>query len=48
MDYASPVTKLIGEDLISKEVEKIPNPKIRDFVKKHLVKIENGERDFRI
>ncbi len=48
MDYASPVTKLIGEDLIAKEIQKIPNPKIKSFVEKHLVMIENGERDFRI
>ena len=48
MDYASPVTRLIGEDLIAKEIQKIPNEKVRAFVEKNLVKIENGERDFRI
>ncbi len=48
MDYASPVTKTIGNDLIAKEITKIPNEKIRDFCAKNLVKIENGERDFRV
>ena len=47
-DYASPVTKLVGNDLIAKEISKIPNEKIRAFVEKNLVKIENGERDFRV
>lgn len=48
MDYASPVTRLIGNDLIEKELPKIPSEKIRQFVGKNLVKIENGERDFRV
>ena len=47
-DYASPITKLVGNDLIQKEISKIPNEKIRAFVEKNLVKIENGERDFRV
>lgn len=48
MDYASPVTRLIGNDLIEKELPKIPNEKIREFVVKNLTKIEQGERDFRV
>ena len=47
-DYASPITKLIGDKLIQNELTTIPNQKIRSFVEKNLVKIENGERDFRI
>ena len=47
-DYASPVTKLIGDKLIQNEIGTIPNQKIREFVERNLVKIENGERDFRI
>lgn len=47
-DYASPITKLIGDKLIQNELGTIPNQKIRSFVEKNLVKIENGERDFRI
>ncbi len=48
MDYASPVTRLIGNELIEKELPKILSEKIRQFVEKNLVKIENGERDFRV
>ncbi len=47
-DYASPVTKLIGNELIKREIPTIPNEKIRAFVEKNLAKIEQGERDFRI
>ena len=47
-DYASPVTKLIGNSLIQNEIPKIPNPKIQEFVKSHLERIAQGERDFRI
>lgn len=47
-DYASPITKLVGNELIKKEIPKIPNEKIRAFVEKNLTKIENGERDFRV
>ena len=48
MDYAKPDTRALGDEIIAREVEKIPNLKIREFCKKNLVKIENGERDFRI
>ena len=48
MDYASPVTRLIGEELIRKELPRIPNEKIRQFVERNLEKIEKGERDFRV
>ena len=47
-DYASPITKLVGENLIKNEIQKIPNEKVRAFVEKNLIKIEQGERDFRI
>lgn len=46
-DYASEDTKKAGEALIAKEVKKIPKDKIRGIVEERLVKIENGERDFR-
>ena len=46
-DYASDNTKLSGEKLIEREVEKIPKDKVREIVKERLVKIEEGERDFR-
>lgn len=46
-DYASENTKLSGEKLIEREVKKIPKDKVREIVKERLVKIEEGERDFR-
>lgn len=46
-DYASENTKLSGERLIEREVKKIPKDKVREIVKERLVKIEEGERDFR-
>ena len=46
-DYASENTKLSGERLIEREVKKIPKDKVREIVKERLVKIANGERDFR-
>lgn len=46
-DYASDSTKKVGEELISKEVKKIPKDKVRNIVEERLVKIANGERDFR-
>jgi 2-iminoacetate synthase len=47
MDYATPETRAIGEKLIAEEIEKVPNPKIREIAKRHLAEIENGQRDFR-
>ena len=46
-DYASESTKKVGEELIAKEVKKIPKDKVRNIVEERLVKIANGERDFR-
>ena len=46
-DYALETTKESGESLIQKEVKKIPKDKVREIVKERLVKIENGNRDFR-
>ncbi|MBU4310051.1 [FeFe] hydrogenase H-cluster radical SAM maturase HydG [bacterium] len=43
-DYASPETKRIGENLIKKELEKIPQRR-KQVVKKRLAKIREGERD---
>ncbi len=47
MDYASDDTKAIGEAMIEKEIDNIGKDKIKDIVRERLVKIENGERDFR-
>ena len=47
MDYASEDTKQIGEQMILNEIDTIPKEKVREIVKERLVKIENGDRDFR-
>lgn len=47
MDYASDDTKAIGEAMIEKEIDNIGKDKVKDIVRERLVKIENGERDFR-
>lgn len=46
-DYASEETKKVGEQLILKEIENIGKDKVKDIVRERLVKIENGDRDFR-
>lgn len=46
-DYASPDTKEAGLALIEKEVLNVPKEKVREIVKRNLVDIENGKRDFR-
>lgn len=46
-DYASPETKAIGEKLIEREVQTLENQKIKETVEEDLVKIHNGERDFK-
>lgn len=47
MDYASLDTRVIGTDLILRELVNIPNEKVRKIVIDRLKKIRNGERDFR-
>ena len=47
IDYASPETRTVGDALIAKEAETIPNEKVRSIVRERLALIENGERDFR-
>jgi 2-iminoacetate synthase len=46
-DYASEDTKRIGEELIAKEIEKVPREKTREIAKRHLEEIAQGQRDFR-
>ncbi|MBQ1999884.1 MAG: [Spirochaetales bacterium] len=46
-DYAEADTKEIGEKLIEKEIDNIPKEKVREIVRERLIKIANGERDFR-
>ena len=48
VDYASPETREIGEELIQKELDNIPKEKVRQIAKNYLTEIENnGKRDFR-
>ncbi len=47
MDYAGEDTRMIGNALIDKELENIPNPKAKETCMKHLYNIEQGHRDFR-
>ena len=46
-DYAAPGTKEIGEKLIQAEIGSIPKEKVQEIVRKNLVEIEKGQRDFR-
>ena len=47
LDYASPETRKIGEELIKKELNNIPKDKVREICSDNLHKIEQGLRDFR-
>ena len=47
VDYASPETRKVGEELIKREISKVPNPNTRAVCEKNLEQIENGTRDFR-
>ena len=47
VDYASAVTKKMGDGMILKETENVPNEKTKDILKKNLECIKHGERDFR-
>ena len=47
IDYASPETKKVGEELIKRELSKIPNPNIKSVCENNLEQIEKGTRDFR-
>ncbi len=47
-DYATPETKALGDALIAKELEKIPNEKVRKITEEHLADIRSSNhRDFR-
>ena len=47
-DYASPETKAVGYDMVARELEKIPNDKVRAIAKEHIADIRvNNKRDFR-
>ena len=46
-DYASPETREIGEALIQKELQTIPNPVVRKKAGEYIDNIHEGKRDFR-
>jgi len=46
-DYATSETKRVGENLIEKEINNVPNDKVREILKNNLKEIANGKRDFR-
>lgn len=46
-DYASKETKELGEQIIKKEINNVPNEKTREILVQYLKKIADGERDFR-
>ena len=48
VDYASDETKKVGFELIENELEKIPNPKVKEIAKSNIKDIMNSNRrDFR-
>lgn len=47
MDYAAPETRAVGEKVIAQQQAYITNPKVKEIVAGRLVKIAQGERDFR-
>ncbi|MEL7622710.1 MAG: [FeFe] hydrogenase H-cluster radical SAM maturase HydG [Clostridiales bacterium] len=47
-DYASASTKALGEALIGAEIGNIPRDKVKQIVRDNLLRIEQGQRDFRL
>lgn len=46
-DYASEDTKIKGEALITKEIERVSNEKVRSIARDYLTQVHEGKRDFR-
>lgn len=46
-DYASEKTREIGEKVIERELENIPNEKVKSIAMEYIKDINNGKRDFR-
>ncbi|MDD3886605.1 MAG: [FeFe] hydrogenase H-cluster radical SAM maturase HydG [Victivallaceae bacterium] len=46
-DYASPDTKAKGMEVIRRELERVPNEKVRAIAAEHISDIHSGKRDFR-
>lgn len=47
LDYGDKEAKDLGEELIRKSLEDIPNEKIKKMTEEKLERIESGERDLR-
>ena len=47
IDYAAPETRVLGEKMIEKELEKITNEKVKKIAQERITKMEHGDRDFR-
>lgn len=47
IDYAAPETRVLGEKMIEKELEKITNEKVKKIAQERITKMEDGDRDFR-
>ncbi len=47
IDYASPATRALGEKMIQQQIGEIPKERVQQIVRERLVKIEQGDRDFR-
>lgn len=46
-DYASEDTCRLGEQMITRQIQYVPNPKIRERAQLYLQEIQRGKRDFR-
>lgn len=46
-DYASEDTRRLGEQMITRQIQYVPNPKIRERAQLYLQEIQRGKRDFR-
>lgn len=46
-DYATEPTKVLGEKMLKRELENIPNPKVKKLAAEYIENIRNGKRDFR-
>ncbi|MCG0277472.1 MAG: [FeFe] hydrogenase H-cluster radical SAM maturase HydG, partial [Thermanaeromonas sp.] len=45
LDYATPETRKVGEETISRHLEEIPNEAVRSETQSRLKRLEEGERD---
>ncbi|MCI9575421.1 MAG: [FeFe] hydrogenase H-cluster radical SAM maturase HydG [Clostridiales bacterium] len=46
-DYASEDTRSKGEAVIAEEMERVPNPKVKEIATRYLQEMKEGKRDFR-